>query len=44
MLDFGKIKPEEIPEIIEEGNRQKARQDSPSQRFVSCECGILNFL
>lgn len=29
MLAFGKTKPEEIPEIIEEGNRQRAGKTLP---------------
>lgn len=29
MWDFGKIKPEEIPQIIEDGNRQKASKTLP---------------
>ncbi len=29
MWDFGKIKPEEIPQIIEDGNRQKAGKTLP---------------
>lgn len=42
MLDFGKIKPEEIPSIIEEGDRQKARQNSSGPCIVSSKCKILN--
>ena len=30
MWDFGKIKPEEITEIIEKGNRQKAGKTLPA--------------
>ena len=37
MWDFGKIKPEEIPQIIEDGNRQKAGKTLPPQGLYLIE-------
>lgn len=37
MLGFGKIKPEEIPEIIQEGNRQKSGKTLPAHALYLVE-------
>ncbi len=37
MWDFGKIEPREIPEIINEGNRQKAGKTLPAHALYLVE-------
>ena len=39
-VGLGKIKPEEIPEIIEEGNRKKARKNLTRTCTLPCKCKI----